>query len=196
MFNLYALLGVQQGFRHELATNYAFLINLKTKKVVIIDAYRVLLMWRSLSATIRVGIINGHLSLICKAPSCMTNLSPHTGSLEIATAAVCVWCRMVDHTNDGHLLPRSLREQRPCAFLNVQFQIKQLEIFWVQTNLIIINHPHRPRLARININVQKSGPKHSMKHAKIRGLISFDKLSVPLDYLHYMFQHRHSHIEQ
>ena len=26
-----------------------------------------------LSATIRFGIINGHLSLICKAPSCMTN---------------------------------------------------------------------------------------------------------------------------
>ena len=33
--------GVQQGFRHELATNYAFLINLKTKKVVIIDAHTV-----------------------------------------------------------------------------------------------------------------------------------------------------------
>ena len=28
-----------------------------------------------LSETIRFGIINGHLSLICKAPSCMTNLS-------------------------------------------------------------------------------------------------------------------------
>ena len=38
MRNLHALLGVQQGFRLELATNYAFLINLKTKKVVIIDA--------------------------------------------------------------------------------------------------------------------------------------------------------------
>ena len=37
--NFHALLGVQQGFRHELATNYAFLINLKTKKVVIIDAH-------------------------------------------------------------------------------------------------------------------------------------------------------------
>ena len=36
MRNLHALLGVQQGFRHELATNYAFLINLKTKKIVII----------------------------------------------------------------------------------------------------------------------------------------------------------------
>ena len=35
---------------------------------------------------------------------------PHTGSLEIATAAVCVWRRMVDNANDGHLLPRSLRE--------------------------------------------------------------------------------------
>ena len=35
--------------------------------------------------------------------------------------AVWVWRRMVDHANDGHLLPRSLREQRPCAFLNVQF---------------------------------------------------------------------------
>ena len=45
MFNFHALLGVQQGFRHELATNYAFLINLKTKKVVIIDAYGVILMW-------------------------------------------------------------------------------------------------------------------------------------------------------
>ena len=41
MRNLHALLGVQQGFRHELATNYAFLINLKTKKVVIIDAHTV-----------------------------------------------------------------------------------------------------------------------------------------------------------
>ena len=50
MFNFHALLGVQQGFRHELATNYAFLINLKTKKVVLIDAYRVILMWWSLSA--------------------------------------------------------------------------------------------------------------------------------------------------
>ena len=49
-----------------------------------------------------------------------------------------------------------------------------------------MNHPHGPSLAS---NVQKSGPKHSMKHAKYRGLISFDKLSVPLDYLHYMFQH-------
>ena len=74
MRNLHALLGVQQGFRHELATNYAFLINLKTKKVVIIYVHTV---W-SLSAdseTIRFGIINGHLSLRCKAPSCMTNLS-------------------------------------------------------------------------------------------------------------------------
>ena len=41
MRNLHALLGVQQGFRHELATNYAFLINLKTKKVVIYDAHTV-----------------------------------------------------------------------------------------------------------------------------------------------------------
>ena len=41
MRNFHALLGVQQGFRHELATNYAFLINLKTKKVVIIDAHTV-----------------------------------------------------------------------------------------------------------------------------------------------------------
>ena len=41
MRNLHALLGVQQGFRHELPTNYAFLINLKTKKVVIIDAHTV-----------------------------------------------------------------------------------------------------------------------------------------------------------
>ena len=39
MNNLHAPLSVQQGFRHELATNYAFLINLKTKKVVIIDAH-------------------------------------------------------------------------------------------------------------------------------------------------------------
>ena len=36
MRNVHALLGVQQGFRHELATNY-----LKTKKVVIIDAHTV-----------------------------------------------------------------------------------------------------------------------------------------------------------
>ena len=38
-----------------------------------------------------------------------------------------------------------------------------------------------------------------MKQAKYGGgggVISFDKLSVPLDYLHYMFQHRHSLIEQ
>ena len=41
--------------------------------------------------------------------------------------------------------------------------------------MIIINHPHG------------RGPKHSMKQAKYGGLISFDKLSVPLDYLHYMF---------
>ena len=41
MRNLHALLGVQQGFRHELATNYAFLINLETKKIVIIDAHTV-----------------------------------------------------------------------------------------------------------------------------------------------------------
>ena len=39
-----------------------------------------------------------------------------------------------------------------------------------QTNLIIINHPHEPSLAS---NVQKSGPKHSMKHAKYVG---FDQL--------------------
>ena len=31
MRNLHALMGVQ-GFRHELATNYAFPINLKTKR--------------------------------------------------------------------------------------------------------------------------------------------------------------------
>ena len=37
MHNLHTLLGAQQGFRHELATKYAFLINSKTKKVVIID---------------------------------------------------------------------------------------------------------------------------------------------------------------
>ena len=41
MCNFHALLCVQQGFRHELATNYAFFINLKTKKVVIIDAHTV-----------------------------------------------------------------------------------------------------------------------------------------------------------
>ena len=33
MLNLYALPGVQQGFRHELATNYAFLIHLKQRKL-------------------------------------------------------------------------------------------------------------------------------------------------------------------
>ena len=116
---------------------------------------------------------------------------PHPGFLEIATAAIWVWRRMVDHANDGHLLPHSLREQRPCAFLNVQFQIKQLWIFWLffQTNLIIINHPHGPSLAN---NVQKMVPKYSMT----AGLTSFDKLSVPLDYLHYMFHHRHILIEQ
>ena len=41
MRNLHALLGVQQRFRHELATNYVFIINLKTKKVVIINAHTV-----------------------------------------------------------------------------------------------------------------------------------------------------------
>ena len=41
MRNLHTLLCAQQGFRHELATNYAFLINLKTTKVVIIDAHTV-----------------------------------------------------------------------------------------------------------------------------------------------------------
>ena len=51
MRNLHALLGVQQGFRHELATNYAFLINLKNKESC--DnrcTYRVILIWWSLSA--------------------------------------------------------------------------------------------------------------------------------------------------
>ena len=43
MRNLHTLLGAQQGFRHELATKYAFLIHSKTKKVVI-------LMWWPLSA--------------------------------------------------------------------------------------------------------------------------------------------------
>ena len=38
MCNLHTQLGAQQGFRHELATKYAFLIHSKTKKVVIIDA--------------------------------------------------------------------------------------------------------------------------------------------------------------
>ena len=39
MRNLHTLLGAQQGFRHELATKYVFLINSKTKKVVILDAH-------------------------------------------------------------------------------------------------------------------------------------------------------------
>ena len=50
MRNLHTLLGAQQGFRHELATKYTFLINSKTKKVVIIDVRCVILMWWSLSA--------------------------------------------------------------------------------------------------------------------------------------------------
>ena len=41
MRNLHTLLGAQQGFLHELETKFAFLINLKTKKVVIIDAHTV-----------------------------------------------------------------------------------------------------------------------------------------------------------
>ena len=41
MRNLHTLLDAQQRFRHELATNYVFLIKLKTKKVVIIDAHTV-----------------------------------------------------------------------------------------------------------------------------------------------------------
>ena len=40
-----------------------------------------------------------------KLPAAVWQTYPHTGSLEIATAAVCVWHRMVDHANDGHLLP-------------------------------------------------------------------------------------------
>ena len=40
--NLHTPLGDQQGFRHELATKYAFLVHSKTKKVVIIDARTVL----------------------------------------------------------------------------------------------------------------------------------------------------------
>ena len=40
MHNVHTLLGAQQGFRHELATKYAFLINSKTMKVVIIDNAR------------------------------------------------------------------------------------------------------------------------------------------------------------
>ena len=61
--------------------------------------------------------------------------------------------------------------------------------FFKPCTLIIINHPHGPSL--IANNVQKSCPKHSMKHAKYGG---FDQL-CSLDYLHYMFQHRHSLIE-
>ena len=37
MRNVHTLLGAQQGLRHKLATKYAFLINSKTEKVVIID---------------------------------------------------------------------------------------------------------------------------------------------------------------
>ena len=65
MRNLHALLGVQQEFRHELTTNYAFLINLKSCDYRC--AYHVILMVViecRLSATMRFGIINGHLSLI------------------------------------------------------------------------------------------------------------------------------------
>ena len=50
MRNLHALLGVQQGVRHELATNYAFLINLKTESCDNRCAYHVILMCWSLSA--------------------------------------------------------------------------------------------------------------------------------------------------
>ena len=41
MRNFHTLLGTHQGFPHELATEYAFLINLNTKKRVIIDAHTV-----------------------------------------------------------------------------------------------------------------------------------------------------------
>ena len=62
-----------------------------------------------------------------------------------------------------------------------------------QTNLIIINHPHGPSLAN---NVQKNGPQIFNETRQVWGaLTSFDQLSVPLDYLHYMFHHRHSLIE-
>ena len=43
--NWHALLDVQQGFCHELATNYAFLINLKTKEVVIITTHIKLILF-------------------------------------------------------------------------------------------------------------------------------------------------------
>ena len=63
-----------------------------------------------------------------------------------------------------------------------------------QTNLIIINHPHGPNLAN---NVQKNGLQIFNKtFPSTVGLTNFNKLSVPLDYLHYMFHHRHSLIEQ
>ena len=59
MRNLHALLGVQQGFRHELPTNHAFLINLKTKKVVIIDAHMIMMVVIEfrLSATIDLELL-------------------------------------------------------------------------------------------------------------------------------------------
>ena len=63
-----------------------------------------------------------------------------------------------------------------------------------QTNLIIINHPHGPSLAS---NVQKNGHQIFNETRQVRGFDQFDKLSVPLDYLHYMFHHYgHSLIEQ
>ena len=37
----------------------------------------------------------------------------------------------------------------------------------LQTNLIIINHPHGPSLAS---NVQKMVPKYSMKHSQVPGV--------------------------
>ena len=79
-----------------------------------------------------------------------------------------------------------------CAVPNKAI-MKLLAVF--QPNLIIINHPHGPSLAS---NVQKNGPQifNETRQVRTGGLTSFDKLSIPLDYLHYMFHHRHSFIEQ
>ena len=74
--------------------------------------------------------------------------------------------------NDDVGLKKAIHE---CAVPNKAI-MNILAVF--QANLIIINHPHGPSLAS---NVQKNGPQIFHETRQVRGLTSFDKLSVPLD---------------
>ena len=128
------------------------------------------------------------------ATSCMTNVSSHRLSRNCHCSCLGTawngWSRQ--WRSSPTTLPHGVTTLRIPKYTVPNKAIRNLLAF-VQTNLIILNHPHGPSLAS---DVQKSGPKHSMKHVKYGGLIIFDKLSVPFDYLHYMFQHRRSLIEQ